>query len=111
MLAYLSLFIAQALYTSSDVWKKIILGDIGFSFATFIRPTFIAAMIFGAIGFAFQMHALSKLELSRAIITMTVMAIVFSAAAGALVFKDQLSLLNYAGVALAVAAVVLVNWK
>jgi len=99
------------MYTLSDVWKKWLFEQNGFAFATFVKPTFIAAMLVALFGFVFQMHALSKLDLSRAIISLTVLAVIGSAVAGVLVFKDQMAWWNYAGVGLAVVAVVLVNWK
>jgi drug/metabolite transporter (DMT)-like permease len=111
MLAYLSLLIAQLLYSSSDAWKKILLGEYGFSWSTLTRPAFLAAMLLGAVGFVFQMHALSKLELSRTIVTLTVFAIVFAAIIGVALFKDQMHWWNYLGIGFAVAAVVLVNWR
>jgi drug/metabolite transporter (DMT)-like permease len=111
MIAYLSIFAAQLLYTLSDVWKKWLFNRYGFSFATFLMPAFIGAMLVALIGFAFQMHALSKLDLSRVIISLTILAMVGSAMAGAIVFKDQMHWWNYVGICLAVFAVVLVNWK
>jgi drug/metabolite transporter (DMT)-like permease len=111
MLAYLSLILAQAFYTASDTWKKIVFGAHGFTPAAFVKPVFLAALVVAAVGFLFQMHALARLDLSRTIVTMGMLAIVFSTAAGAVFFKESLSAWNYLGLAFALAAVWLVNVK
>jgi len=110
-MAYLSVILAQLLYSLSDVWKKTILGEQGFSAATFVRPAFLLALIVAAAGFAFQMHALSKLDLSRTIVVMGLLAVIFSSAAGAVFFREHLNVWNVVGLALACAAIVLVNMK
>lgn len=110
-MAYLSVILAQLLYTLSDVWKKTILGAQGFSAATLVRPAFLAAMLVAGVGFVFQMHALSKIELSRTIVAMGMLAVLFSTLAGVVYFKEQLNHWNLIGVVLALAAIVLVNVK
>jgi drug/metabolite transporter (DMT)-like permease len=108
---YLSIVVAQLLYTASDTWKKFVFNDQGFSAATFAKPMFIAALLVAGVGFIFQMHALSRLDLSRTIIIMGMLAIIFSAAAGAIFFKEQFNYWNVAGVLFALAAIVLINIK
>ncbi|HCC22261.1 hypothetical protein A2480_02835 [Candidatus Uhrbacteria bacterium RIFOXYC2_FULL_47_19] len=110
-MAYLSVVLAQFLYTLSDVWKKSIFGEQGFSIGTFVRPAFLLALIVAAAGFAFQMHALSKLDLSRTIVMMGLLAIIFSSTAGVIFFREHLNIWNVIGLALACAAIVLVNVK
>jgi drug/metabolite transporter (DMT)-like permease len=63
------------------------------------------------VGFLFQLHALAKIELSRTIIIMGMLAIIFSATAGVIFFKEHLNIWNVAGIVLALTAIVLVNIK
>lgn len=110
-MAYIALVAAQLLYTVSDVWKKVIFKAGGFSVATLIKPAFIAAMVLAGIGFLFQMYTLSKIDLSRTIISMGMMAVVFSACAGVFYLKESLTPANWIGVVMALAAIMLVNWR
>lgn len=109
MFATLSAIAAQAFYTVSDAWKKQVLSVKGFTLASFLDLGFILSMAFVAIGFVFQMYALSKLGLARTTVTVGLSAVVMSAATGMLVFKETFSPVNWLGLGLACAAVVLVN--
>jgi multidrug transporter EmrE-like cation transporter len=106
---YLSIIIAQLLYTTSDIWKKAILNAQGFNFHTLIKPVFLLTLVIAGVGFLFQMQALSKLDLSRAIIIMGMLAVIFSVLAGALFFREQFNYLNLIGVLFALAAIILIN--
>ncbi len=86
-----------------------VFNDQGFSAATFAKPAFIAALLIAGVGFVLQMYALSKIDLSRTIIMMGMMAVIFSAAAGAIFFKEQFNYWNVTGILLALTAIVLVN--
>lgn len=108
-MSYISVVLAQLLYTMSDVWKKTILGEQGFTAGTFVRPAFLLALLVAAAGFAFQMHALSRLDLSRTIVMMGLLAVIFSSAAGVIFFREQLNVWNVVGLGLACAAIILVN--
>jgi len=108
---YLSIVLAQLLYTASDTWKKTVFNVDGFNVGTFAKPAFIAALLVAGVGFLLHMHALSKLDLSRTIIIMGMLAIIFSAAAGAIFFKEQFNYWNVAGIMFALTAIVLINIK
>jgi drug/metabolite transporter (DMT)-like permease len=110
-MAYISIIIAQALYTISDTWKKVIFNAGGFKIATLLRPAFILALLLAGVGFAFQLYALSKLELSRTIVILGMLAVIFSSAAGVFYLKEHLNVWNVLGVVLAVLAIFLVNFK
>ena len=110
-MSYLALIAAQLLYTLSDTWKKAIFGTEGFSAGTFIKPVFIGAMLLAGIGFVSQMYALSRMDLSRTIVVMGMLAVLFSTAAGIIFFKETINLWNVIGLVLALAAIVLVNIK
>lgn len=99
------------LYTLSDTWKKYILGDVGFSLGTLIKPIFLVATSIALIGFVFQMYALSKMDLSRTIVGLGMLAVLFSTAAGVFFFREQLNAWNYLGLGLALVAIMLVNVK
>jgi drug/metabolite transporter (DMT)-like permease len=110
-MAILSVVLAQLLYSISDTWKKVVFANAGFSVKTLTSPVFLATLAIAAAGFLFQMYALSKLELSRTIIMLGMLAVVFSAIAGVFYLKEHLNAWNWAGVGLALAAIVLVNVK
>ena len=107
----LAVLAAQFLYTLSDTWKKVIFAERGFSVQTLTRPVFLATLVIALIGFLFQMYALSKIELSRTIVLMGTLAVVFSTVAGVLYLKEHLNAWNAVGIVLALAAIVLVNVK
>lgn len=109
MLAFLSLIVAQGLYTFSDTLKKLIFNDKAFSFSTLTSYAFLVTLAVAAVGFIFQMYALSKMDLSRTIITMGVLAVIFSSVAGLMFLDEQLQWWNWLGVAFAASAIVLVN--
>ncbi len=108
-MAYLSIVFAQLLYSLSDTLKKSLLNASGFSAQTLLKPAFLLAIAVGGIGFLFQMHALAKIDLSRTIVIMGMLAVIFSTAAGVIFFREQLNAWNVLGVGMAVAAIVLVN--
>lgn len=110
-MSYLSVVVAQLLYTLSDTWKKAIMNASGFSAATLVKPAFLLALLVAGIGFLFQMHALSKIDLSRTIVFMGMLAVIFSSAAGVIFFREQLNVWNVIGLVLAVTAIMLVNIK
>ncbi len=110
-MAVLSVIIAQFLYTVSDTWKKVVFNDAGFSVKTLTSPVFLATLAIAAVGFLFQMYALSRIELSRTIVLLGMFAVVFSALAGTLYLKEHLNAWNWAGVALALGAIALISVK
>lgn len=110
-MGYLTVVIAQALYSASDAWKKTLLNDGGFNAHTLFKPAFIAAMAVSVVAFLFQMHALSKLDLSRTIITMGLLAVLFSVAIGVFRFHERFTPLNLLGVVFACVAIVLVHLR
>ncbi|MFH1047526.1 MAG: EamA family transporter [Patescibacteria group bacterium] len=106
---YISIILAQLLYTASDTWKKLVFNEQGFSLAAFAKPAFVLALLVAGAGFILQMHALSRMGLSRTIIMMGMLAVIFSAAAGAIFFREQFNYWNLTGILFALAAIVLVN--
>lgn len=111
MLGFITVFIAQLFYTVGDVLQKKVLGGAGFSARTLLSPPFLATLLISGTGFIFQMHALSKLDLSKTIILLSVFGVVLAAAAGVIVFHDKLHWYNQVGIVFAVAAIVLVRMK
>ena len=111
MSGILAIFVAQCFYTVADVFQKKVLGGAGFSFRTLLSLPFLATLLISGTGFVFQMFAMSKTDLSRTIILLGVFGVVLAAIAGVVVFHDKLSLKNYVGIAMAVAAIVLVKSK
>lgn len=111
MLGFLAILVAQLFYTVADVFQKKALGNLGFSFRTFIHPAFAFTFLISMTGFVFQMYGLSKMELSRAIITLGVASVVMASIAGIVVFHDKFSWWNWLGVVFAIAAIVLVKLK
>ena len=110
-MSYLALIAAQLLYTLSDTWKKAIFSAQGFSASTMIKPMFIGAMILAGVGFVSQMYALSRMDLSRTIVAMGMLAVIFSTIAGVVFFKESINVWNGLGLVLALLAIFLVNIK
>ena len=111
MFGLLAIVIAQVFYIISDIYQKEILAAHGFNVRTLLSLAFIGTLVVAGVGFVFQMYALSKLDLSRTIILLSVLGVVMAAVAGVAVFHDKMTWYNQLGVALAVAAIVLVRLK
>ncbi len=107
----LSVIIAQVLFTTADVMQKYVLAGRGFSAATLLNIRFLATLPIAGVGFVFLMYALSKMDISRTIILLSIFGVVFAAIAGVLIFHDKLALKNYIGILLAIAAIILVQSK
>ncbi|MFA6604097.1 MAG: EamA family transporter [Patescibacteria group bacterium] len=110
-MSYLALVAAQLLYSASDLWKKMIFSAQGFNLATLARPAFIATLVLAMIGFLVQLYAISKLDLSRMAVTIGMMAVIFSTAAGILVLKESFNVWNGLGIVAALLAIFLVHVK
>ena len=110
-MAYLAIVAAQLMYSISDTMKKWVFRDDGFSVQAMLKPLFLVALLIAFFGFLFQMYSLARIDLSRNIIILGMLAIVFSTIAGVVVFKDQINGWNVLGIFLALVAIVLVNIK
>jgi multidrug transporter EmrE-like cation transporter len=66
-------------------------------------------MVLSIVAFVIQLFVLKNYDLSRTITILASCAIVFSVALGVLFFKEKFNFINYAGVALAILAVVLTH--
>ena len=104
-------FIAQLIYSSSDLFKKIVLNKVGFGWHLLWNAAFIGASAVALIGFAVQMLALSRYDLSRTIILLGVFAVLISSILGVVFLHEKLSPINYLGLGFAVLAIILVQMK
>jgi multidrug transporter EmrE-like cation transporter len=107
----LAVFIAQVFFTGADALQKSILKGKGFSVQTLLNIKFLLTIPVAGIGFVFLMYALSKMDVSRTIILLSVCGVVMAALAGVVFFGDKLAMKNYVGIVFAIAAIVLVNAK
>jgi multidrug transporter EmrE-like cation transporter len=105
----LLIVLAQALYSASDLVRKFILHGQGFDLTLLRSLPMWLTMVLSGVGFVIQLFVLKHYDLSRATTILACCAIVFSVALGAVFFKEKFNLVNYAGVALAVVAVVLTH--
>lgn len=105
------ILITQLIYSTSDLFKKIILNKVGFGLHLLTNWKFLAVSAFAILGFAVQMLALSKYDLSRTIILLGVFAVLISTILGVVFLHEKLSPINYLGLAFAVVAIVLVQLK
>ncbi len=103
------LIVTQAIYSISDLIKKEYAERIGVSFELFKSAPFLFALIIPAIGLGLQVYVLSRYELSKTMITLGVLNIVFATTLGAVLLKERLTMLNYLGVFAAVLAIILLN--
>lgn len=105
------LFLAQLVYSLSDLGKKIVLQKVGFGWQLVGNIPFLAISAAAVFGFALQMFVLSRYELSKTTITLGVLAVLISALLGVLVLHERLTPQNILGVLFAVAAIVLLQLK
>ena len=107
----LLLFLVQATYSLSDLGKKVYVEKIGWNWSLLKSVPFVVVMVVPFIALALQVYVLSRYELSKTMITLGVLNIVFATGLGVYVLKEKLSMLNYVGVVCALLAVVLLNIK
>lgn len=107
----LAIFISQVFFTTADTFQKFILKGRGFSWQTLLNWKFLLTLPVAGIGFVFLMYALSKTDISRTIILLSVFGVLLAALSGMLFFQDRISWYNWVGIVFAIAAIVLVNWK
>ena len=105
------LFIVQATYSLSDLGKKMYVEKIGWDWALLKSLPFIIVMVVPFIALALQVYVLSRYELSKTMIMLGVLNIVFATGLGVMVLKEKLTTLNYIGIVCAVLAVILLNIK
>ena len=101
--------LAQALYSAGDLARKAILHGQDFDLNLLKSLPLWLTMVLSSVAFVIQLFVLKHYDLSRTITILASCAIVFSVALGVLFFKEKFSPINYLGVVLAVAAVVLVH--
>lgn len=107
----LLIFAAQLIYSLSDLGKKIILNKAGYGWNLLTNIPFLVISAAAVLGFALQMYALSRYDLSRTIILLGVFAVLISTLLGVLVLHEKLSPVNYLGLGFAVLAIILVQLK
>lgn len=111
MPAVIAVFLAQFFYTVADTGQKFVLKGRGFSLQTLLSVKFLLTLVPAGIGFVLLMYGLSKMELSKTIILLGVFGVLLAAISGVYFFQDHLTWKNYLGIAFAIAAIILVNWK
>ena len=105
----LLIILAQALYSAGDLARKFILHGQEFDWTLLRSVPMWLTLILSMVAFIFQLYVLKHYDLSRTIVILSSCAIVFSVALGVIFFKEKFNLINYLGVALAVAAVILTH--
>lgn len=105
------LFITQTIYSLSDLAKKVYGSQTGFSWAMLQNIPFLLALIIPALGLGIQIYVLTKYELSKTMITLGVLNVLFASILGVVFLKEKLTSLNMVGIVCAVIAVALLNIK
>ncbi|MFH0928004.1 MAG: hypothetical protein V1821_00865 [bacterium] len=105
------ILIAQVIFSLANLWQKMILSHHPFNWRLLINPSFLLANCLPLIAIVLFLYSLAHYDLFKAATTLGVAAIVFSSFLGIVVLREQASLMNLSGLALAVAAIVLINWK
>lgn len=105
------IFLAQMFYSVSDLLKKMAFRDLAFSPALLMNPRFVGVSLIAVFGSLIQLYVLSRYDLSRTTIFLSIFALVLTPLLGVLVLHEKLSPLNWLGVGLAVVAIALVNVK
>ncbi len=105
------LFLVQIMYSLSDLAKRFYGSRIGFNVELLKNIPFMISLVVPFVALVLQIYVLSRYELSRTMITLGVLNIVFATALGVIVLKEKLSLINYVGVVCAVLSIILINLK
>jgi len=105
----LLIILAQALYSGGDLVRKFILHGQDFDLTLLKSLPMWLTMVLSMVAFVIQLFVMKHYDLSRTITILACCAIVFSVALGIIFFKEKFNLINYAGVALAVIAVILTH--
>lgn len=105
----LAVFLSQAFFTAADSLQKFILKRKGFSAGTLLNWKFLLTLPVAGVGFVFLMYGLSKMDVSKTIILLSIFGVLLAAAAGTLFFHDRISWYNVVGIGLAVVSIVLVR--
>ena len=105
----LLIVLAQALYSAGDLVRKSILHGQNFDLTLLKSLPMWLTLVLSGVAFVIQLFVLKHYDLSRTITILACCAIVFSVALGIIFFKEKFNLINYAGVALAVVAVILTH--
>ncbi len=107
----LLIFVAQLIYSTSDLFQKMIFNKVGFGLHLLKNVPFLAAMLLAISGFVLQRLALSRYDLSRTIVLFGVFAVIFSVLFGVIFLRERMTIINYLGVVFAILAIVLVQIK
>ena len=105
------IFVAQVLYSVSDLLKKFVFQNTPFSPAIFLNVKFLAVSSISFFGFLIQLYVLSRYDLSRTSIFMGIFALILSSMLAVVFLHEKLSPVNWLGVGFAIVAIALVNAK
>jgi len=106
----LIVFVAQALFSASDVMGRYFMKRLGFHIATFISLWFVVYFLIRTAAMVGQLYALANFQLGRSQTLFGVLGIVIANTVGLLFFKEVLTPLAYTGVALAIVAFLFVGF-
>lgn len=104
-------FIAQLIYSTSDVLQRMVGLRYGYGWHLVSNYRFWGALSIAAFALLVQMYVLSRFEVGKTIIFLGIFAVVITPIMGLVFLGERLSLTNWTGVALAIGAMFLVAQK
>jgi len=103
-----AILISQSLFIVSDILARHYMQKLGFHFASFLTLWFVAYTLVRLLATMFELYVLTSTGLGKAFTLIAVTALVLTNLAGYLLFGEVYSVGVYVGIALAIAAFVVV---
>jgi hypothetical protein len=109
--AFLVVIGTQLVYSASDFMGRYYMGKQGFHLATFWSPWFLGYQIIRQVAMFGQLYVFANMPLGKTMAMLGAMSILASNALGYLFLREVLSPMAYAGVTLAVIALLIMAFK
>ena len=101
--------ISQLLFTSSDLLARHNMHQSGFKVSSFISSWFVTYALIRTVATFGQLYIFSSLEVGKTMALFGATSLILVNVLGLLILKEQLSLLSYFGITLAVLAVLIIS--
>ncbi len=108
MQSYLILIGAQLFFTTSDLLARHYVSLYGFRFQNFISLWFIAFILLKAFAITAQLYIFSQFQLGKTMALFGAVSIILSNVLGFLLLNEVLTLKEYVGIVLAIAAILVI---
>jgi len=104
-----AILVSQSLFIVSDILARHYMHKLGFHFTTFLTVWFLAYTIIRLAAAIFELYVLTYTGLGKAFTLIVLTALVLTNIAGWLLFGEVYSVGTYVGIALAIAAILVIT--